>query len=622
MGVGSMSGLYIGVSGLGVNQTALNTTAHNLSNLDTGGYTRQQVLMKDTTYSTYQYGAVYSEQTGLGTSMSKIRQVRDTFTDAAYRTESGRGSFYSSMYDVAEEVQKYFGADVDDEKLKNAMNTFWSSMNELQKTPDSIVNRETVIQSAQEMVEQAKLVYDQIKDYQQNVNEQIESTVSDINDLAERLHDINTQIVKVESGHVESANDLRDERNKLLDTLASYGEISYRENSAGAVTVLFEGTSLVTEDRAFKLGTQKISGDSSLLDVVWASHGNMPVYNFKNLPSAAASTDVGSLKGLLFARGSRIGNYTLMDESSLDWQSVKNDDGTQKYNSLEDFYKGEGYSGYSDYYSREIEPFLVTNIETELDYLMHNVVTTVNDILCPNTTAGAMDSSLVGQTLTGSDGDITVSADTVVLDTDHAPIALGDDGEPGTELFSRKVTPRYKKYNYTDSNGKTKTLYVYNREDVSDPFTQYTIDQIEVNPVVIKNPSELPLSNTDHSNDQNTLNKLLDAWSSEGDFSAGRDSDNLKTLTPSTLTGFNLTDYYDAVVADLANRGNSYNNISQNQDVVANQLDTKRQIVEGTSSNDELSNMIMFQQGYNASSRYINVVADMLDTLINRLGNA
>jgi flagellar hook-associated protein 1 FlgK len=49
-------------------------------------------------------------------------------------------------------------------------------------------------------------------------------------------------------------------------------------------------------------------------------------------------------------------------------------------------------------------------------------------------------------------------------------------------------------------------------------------------------------------------------------------------------------------------------------------LDNRRQVVSGVSSDEELTNMIMFQQGYNAASRYINVVSDMLDTLINRVG--
>ena len=612
MGVGSMSGLYIGISGLQTNNAALQTTAHNLSNLDTDGYSRQQILMRDTLYSTYQYGAVNTMQTGLGTDMSKVRQVRDYFADKQFRLETGRESFYESMHEVETEIEKYFGTDVDEQELQSTMNTFWQAMNELQKTPDSIVNRETFIQAAQEMVEEAKLVYNQVTTYQENVNEQINSQVKEINDIAKKIHELNREIIKIEAGGVESANDLRDERNEMLDKLATYGEIHYTEDGIGCVTVNFENNTLVAEDRVFKLGTQQLDDKNKLLTVVWEDHGNMHVYNFKTLPNATSSTDVGSLKGLLFARGDFVGNYTHMSEESIDLSQFTNRDGSQKYATVAQMYAGEGYTDYADYYSQKIAPFMVSNLEAQLDYLMHNIMTTVNDILCPNI------ESTAAITATDAQGNlVTIPAGTKILDTENAPIGLGDKGLPGVELFTRANQERYTTYTYTDGAGKQQTLYVYNEEDAKDTFSQYTINQVEVNDILIKNPSKMTLSNPDHSNAQDVLNRLLDAWSCEGDY-----VDTLKTLTPNTLTGYDFQGYYNAMISDLANIGSSYNNIAENQQMVANQLDNRRQTVAGTSSDEELSNMIMFQQAYNASSRYINVVSDMLDTLVNRLGRA
>lgn len=612
MGVGSMSGLYIGISGLQTNNAALQTTAHNLSNLDTDGYSRQQVLMRDTLYSIYQHGAVNTMQTGLGTDMSKVRQVRDFFADKQFRLETGRESFYESMHEVETEIEKYFGTDVDEQELQTTMNTFWQAMNELQKTPDSIVNRETFIQAAQEMVEEAKLIYNQITTYQENVNEQIKTQVDEINEYAKKIHELNREIIKVEAGGVESANDLRDERNEMLDKLATYGEIHYKEDGIGCVTVNFENNTLVAEDRIFKLGTQQLDDKNKLLTVVWEDHGNMHVYNFNTLPSATTSTDVGSLKGLLFARGDFVGNYTYMSEDSIDLSKYTNRDGSQKYATVAQMYAGEGYTDYADYYSDKIAPFMVSNLETQLDYLMHNIMTTVNDILCPNI------ESTTAITATDAEGNtVTIPAGTMILDTENAPIGLGDKGLPGVELFARANQERYTTYTYTDANGKEQTLYVYNEEDAKDVFSQYTLNQVEVNDILIKNPSKMTLSNPDHSNAQDVLNRLLDAWGCEGDY-----VDTLKTLTPNTLTGYDFQGYYNAMISDLANIGSSYNNIAENQQMVANQLDNRRQTVAGTSSDEELSNMIMFQQAYNASSRYINVVSDMLDTLVNRLGRA
>ena len=609
MGIGSMSGLYSGVSGLQTNQAALNVTAHNLANLDSEGYSRQQVLMRDTYYTLYNNGKVYTSQTGLGVSMDRIRQVRDTFADKQYRLETGREMFYSSLHDVAEEVEAYFGSDVDEEPLKDALTQFWSSLNELQKTPDSIVSRETVIQSAQEAIDQAKIIYDQITDYQLNLNQQIVTQVEEINNIAEEIYEINRKIVMVECGGAETANDLRDRRNYLLDQLGGYADISYREDDVGYVTVNLEGTALVTEDRFFKLGTTKISEDSELLKVVWADHGNMDLYSFKTLPSAENATDVGSLKGLLYARGNIIAKYTNMSENSILWESYTVDDGTQMYESIEEFYADGNYTDYADYYERNIAPYLITNLETQLDYLVHTMVTKVNDILCPNTTTD--------QAITATDANgntIFIKEGATVLDIEKAPITMGEDGYPGVELFSRKNTERYKECTYVDENGEEKKIYVYNEEDPANIFSLYTIDELVINPEVVKNPSLLPLSNSDYSNAQDVVNDLLDAWSCEGDY-----ADTTESLTPNTLTGYNIQGYYNAMIADLANLANSYYNIAQNQNNVTNQLDDRRQVVAGVNSDEELSNMITYQHGYNAASRYINVVSEMLDTLINKM---
>ena len=114
------------------------------------------------------------------------------------------------------------------------------------------------------------------------------------------------------------------------------------------MTINFEGTSLVAEDRIFELGTQTIEGNkNTLLTVVWKDHGNLPVYSFKTLPGAETLTDVGSLKGLLYARGSIIANYTNMTEESIDWESI--DD---SFESIEDFYTANNLTGYAEYYNK------------------------------------------------------------------------------------------------------------------------------------------------------------------------------------------------------------------------------------------------------------------------------
>ena len=78
--------------------------------------------------------------------------------------------------------------------------------------------------------------------------------------------------------------------------------------------------------------------------------------------------------------------------------------------------------------------------------------------------------------------------------------------------------------------------------------------------------------------------------------------------------------FYESMINDIANTGKVYKSMSENEETLASQLDSQRLQVMGVASDEELSNMIRYQQAYNASSRYVNVIDSMLETLINNLG--
>ena len=78
--------------------------------------------------------------------------------------------------------------------------------------------------------------------------------------------------------------------------------------------------------------------------------------------------------------------------------------------------------------------------------------------------------------------------------------------------------------------------------------------------------------------------------------------------------------YYKEFVADFANKGKTYAGIAESQNQSVQEIDNQRQTVVGVSTDEELANLIKFQQGYNASSRYFTVVSEMVEHLITRLG--
>ena len=204
-----MAGLFVGSSGLKTAQTALNTTAHNLSNINTTGYTRQQVTFSDTTYvNVNSKDKVSYASYGLGVAISEVRRIRDQYIDLAYRNENSRLGFYE------------FG-EMQGVTYESYLTNLYDSINELAKNPTSTVARSSLIQNATAFIEKSENVYKGLRDYQTTLNTQVSNMVNKINDLAGQIYKLNKSIAKVEAPGIEKANDLRDQRDAAIDELSN-----------------------------------------------------------------------------------------------------------------------------------------------------------------------------------------------------------------------------------------------------------------------------------------------------------------------------------------------------------------------------------------------------------------
>ncbi len=561
-----MSSLYVGVSGLSASQNSLNTTAHNLANIDTKGYVRQQVVQADRAYLKWGVTHLSTLQSGMGVNIATVRQVRDMFLDKAYRQEIGRQGFYEVQYEAVQEVESMFG-ELEGVAFQDSLEELWKSLEELSKTPDLIEVRATLVQNAESFLERAEIIYNQLKAYQVNLNTQIQDKVSRINEIAEGIKDLNDKISRYESNGLENANDLRDERNNLLDELGQIISITYKENSNGVVTVNAEGVQLVGETNVYKMGTAKVSESSNLLKPVWVSYGNVDVFNLDRATSSENNTDIGSLKGLLVSRGDDTANYTDM------------------FLAL-------------DEYNNTINTSVIMTVQAQFDQLIHGVVTAINDILCPNKEITLAD----GTTIT-------------VLDEENAPVGMDSDYTMGQALFNRKSMDRYEAVDVEvldeDGNLQTITVRKYNEEDPDDYYSLFTLGEIEINPEISNNYSLIPLSSNSRTGevDVKTAEALVSKW-----------QEGFAVLSPNSLTVYSFNDYYTAFIGELANRGEQLGNISSNQATLTSNIDNQRQQVAGVSSDEELTNLIKYQHAYNASSRYITVIDEMLEHIISTLG--
>lgn len=559
-----MGSLYIGNSGLQTSQNALNTTAHNMTNADTTGYVRQQVQLGTKVYNTIKvdYKSVSNQQIGLGVNYSKVKQVRDYFLDQTYRRESGRSAFYEVASGALEEIENLLD-ELNGESFQESLEGVWTAVQELSKDPSSAVTQGLLVQKSSQFIERAKAVYTGMCDYQDNLNQQIKGKVDTINEYANRIKQLNDEILKIECAGFEQANDLRDERNRMLDELAVLGKISYSEDLNGQVSVQFEGVDLVKKEVVYEIGLQQ-DEVTGFYTPFWVQNAEYTinelgqkeydiegaeVFELNTVISSELNTDIGSLKSMLLARGDHRADYTDIKEENYDYT---------------------------------VSQSVIMNIQGEFDQLIHNVVTAINGVLIDAANAAREAGSSYMQ---------------------------NEDGSP-IVLFEKIGQDCFKKID-TDNDGIEDTWEETQPDERKNGYkgSLYSITNITINKDLVQVPTKLGFIKDDGSVDYETMEKMKAKFTEESN-----------TLNPNVKKKTSFVDYYGDLVAQVANSGSVYKSIMANQQATVNATFTAREQVIGVSSDDELTYMVKFQNAYNASSRYINVISEMLAHIINTLG--
>lgn len=561
-----MGSLYIGASGLQNSQNALNTTANNLANADTKGYVRQQVLFADRSYVTFKNSAISKQQAGLGLAIADVVHTRDMFLDKYYRRENGRQAFYEANYLAVQDVEDIF-QELEGMQYQNILEDFWDSFEEFSKGPNTEVNQNLVVQKATLFIERSQGIYQNMKEYQKRINIKIREGIDRINELGHTIQELNQEIMRIESGGVETAMTLRDERDNALDELSALAKIEVREDVNGAVRVRLENVEFLDEVHVFEVGsvTDELTG---FVTPVWPQLSDMPrekytpVFDYSIDISPELNTDIGQLKALVLTRGEKIGNYRDVTGVSAD-----------KYNN------GAGMS-------------VMVSAEAELDQMVHEIITAINDIFSPTTTASFV----------GADG--TPYTNVRVWDEENA--CLGQDGEkPGRELFTRRGCDRY---TAVAEQGTGKIYYVYNEEDPQDTSKMYTTQGVTVNPDLLEIESGLPHLDKNGDPDWGLAHKLVNLW-----------DEKKYTVNANDTNPCSFKEYYQRMINGIGAKGDVFGGLATDLSGEVASIENSRQQVFGVSSDEELQNMIKYQSAYNAASRFINVISEMLEHLVTQL---
>ena len=301
------------VSGLNAAQKGLQVTGHNITNIHTQGYTRQQLLQHETGYLTIGSNGGYLMQVGMGVSCTEIRQIRDELADKRLRTENSVLNYYQTLTSTMQEIEALFDEPYGD-TLSDMIGDFWSQAQKLNTAPDGVEERLSFIKTAKVLISKMNDIANGFTTYQAQINKEVQNSVKNINQIIDGIRDYNEKIAMAEAMG-DNANDYRDQRNLLLDELSAYGDIDYYEEADRRVLVKFEGHIVVNKMFTNKIELQQVAEGSPFSKPVWSDTKD-DVYDLTDCVSTANGNDTGSLKALLITRGE---NYVMSDTS---WDDV------------------------------------------------------------------------------------------------------------------------------------------------------------------------------------------------------------------------------------------------------------------------------------------------------------
>jgi len=276
--------LDIARQALSAQQAALNTTGHNIANVNTPGYSRQRVIMEANKPTKTGWGFY-----GNGVSINTIERMRNSYLDSEIRNEKQEMGSWAYREMVYTELESVFN-EPSDNSLGQNIRDFWDGWGTLANDPESASAREVVRQNGSTLASTFHNIYSRIQNLQQNMNQDMETLVVDVNSILHQIGDLNTKISSLESGSA-TANDYRDKRDLLFTQLSELVAVNGAEGKNGMLTITLGGKIMLERDSVNEIkADNKAAGDISVTVPVWSSDNR------------TVQVSSGRMKGLLDMR--------------------------------------------------------------------------------------------------------------------------------------------------------------------------------------------------------------------------------------------------------------------------------------------------------------------------------
>lgn len=538
-------GLNTMVSGIQNNRVGLNTVGHNISNSSSEGYSRQQVNSVATRSQTI-WSYSRANQIGSGVGVYGISRARDIYADRQYWKENTNDGYYNAKAKNYSKLETIFN-DSDDNSLQASMEKFYQAWVDCSTTASTASSRQNVINAGYNFAETLNATATQVQSQIESVYDEIILSVDNINSMTDRVTVLNGQIMEMEANG-SNANDLRDQRDLLVDQLSKIMHISVNETPNGMYNLVCNGTTIVN-------GTSKVT-------IAVSKPINNEVYGISDYTLNIKESDIpfnpgnGELYGQL--------QSVLEDKQYIDrlanmagfLLTTLNDQHKAGYTLEDDASATYGIKQGDNFYGETgVEYKWVKDTSTGDAYMTRKEGTETKN--CRG--IQIIKELTINQDLTATDGHKLLATRSATRDVDTTT-------DPPTVNA------------ITGVNG------------VADGENAVWIS-------TLFNCVKKNTSNVDKDSSGTLINQQIRAIGDESFYS-----------------------YYNTSMTTLGGATENMNNKVEFQSDLMTQITNLREATSGVNWDEELTNMITFQQGYAACSRCLTTMDEMLDKLINSTG--
>lgn len=659
-------GLNIAYTGLLASNAALNTTSNNIANVQTQGYSRQQVVQQaSNALQVFQtYGCA-----GAGVETLAIERVRDEFYDGKYWDNNQKVGEYSMKQYYMQQIETYFDDNGKNAGFKTVFDQFMiTGMEELLKNPDSATSKSQFVGYAGAMVEYFNGMAGNMESLQKDVNLEIKLKVDEINSLAGEIATLNKQINTIELSGT-NANELRDRRTLLIDQLSQIVDVEVtetpitdsnnpeRETGGNRFMVKIAGGQLLVDTSEYrglecvartsyeKLNQTDIDG---LYELYWEDGQKFNLYN------AAMG---GALKGLIEMRDGNNGEnftglITAIGTTNMDTQDTVTIRVDKHY--LTDLNKcnlsdqgGIINLGNQTYYydSWEYSLSYDENGNPSYSYTFTLSDKTKNDMRLTNDRVGK--TAQIGDSLKYQGIPYYMSQMNEWLRTfsqkfnDILMSGYDSNNQPGSMMFTGNLTTEEEQYDFPDQtryDSFTYEAYLDKVEQLKQEYMDADASLSEDDALAkARQGAAMKVSDDADSYYRMTAKNasILAAMQLNPDILANKfsrgdgaeQSDLLKALKDMvndkdkmSFRGCSATEFLQCVLSDIALNSQRADTFYKSFRDVAGTIDTQRISISGVDEDEEAVNLVKYQNGYNLASKMIQTLTEIYDKLILETG--